>query len=532
MKRLLRIRYCLSFALCLYFFPSPAQQVFKTTTGNVIGYLEYLPPDYHKNSDDYPVVIFLHGRGEKGPDSKDPKTLSSGEKSLTRFGPPHYVKKGTQFPFILISPQLKSVFGDWPLWYIMEVIEHVKRTLRIDEQRIYLTGLSLGGGGVWTAAESHPGIFAAIAPVCGSRNAPSKAKLIADADLPVWAFHGDKDELIPFARTIQMVEAINSFHPDPRAKYTLYKGVKHNAWDRAYSPDHSEHNPNVYEWMLSHTLDKNYGNQEIANETPIVKAGGDRVIESTQRRLEIDASASDPDGTIVRYEWSKHSGRHVRMDGVNKARLILSDLRKGIYEFRITVTDDKGSRASDLVRVIVNDAGEKHLLAFAGPDRYLKLPVSYYTMAGGGTSPDGGITSYEWEQIDGPELKLSDTKTRIMKISDVTTPGKRTFLLTVRDNKGRVGRDHVRIYFDAPVSGRSATGPVEAGADPDNASEALREDAWRNSIVTIFDANGRRVFSGMWNKEKYSEVFAQKGIYIYRIKKADQPVKSGKIFIQ
>src|SRR5687768_3496595 len=118
MKRLSFLIYCLFLSAGLYV-TANAQQVFKTTKPSVIGYLEYLPRDYHNNSRDYPVVIFLHGRDEKGTNSKDPAALSKTINRVTKLGPPHYVKKGTQFPFILISPQLKSGHGNWPLSYIM-----------------------------------------------------------------------------------------------------------------------------------------------------------------------------------------------------------------------------------------------------------------------------------------------------------------------------------------------------------------------------------------------------------------------------
>src|SRR5690606_6351044 len=110
-----------------------SQQIFKTTSTSVIGYLEYLPKDYKNNTNKYPVVIFLHGVGERGPNSTDAKKLEKGIEPITKLGPPKHVKKGEQFPFILISPQLKVSFGDWPSWYVLEVINHVKKTLRIDE---------------------------------------------------------------------------------------------------------------------------------------------------------------------------------------------------------------------------------------------------------------------------------------------------------------------------------------------------------------------------------------------------------------
>jgi hypothetical protein len=530
MKRFSSLTFCLFLATVLTISAS-AQQVFKTTKPNVIGYLEYLPKDYQKSSADYPVVIFLHGIGERGPNSKDPVKLKDGESKLTKLGPPHYVKKGTEFPFILISPQLKSGYGDWPLWYIMEVIDHVKKNLRIDESRIYLTGLSLGGGGVWTAAEQHPDIFAAVAPVCGSRNALSKAKEIAAVDLPVWAFHGDKDNIIPWARTANMVNAINTFNPNPQAIFTKYKGVKHNAWDLAYQPDHSIHNPNVYEWMMSQSKKGAAQQQQIVNKAPSVSAGSDREITVDKKSIEIIASASDPDGKITKYEWTKTKGGNVRMERVTTTRLLLSGFAKGEYEFKLTVTDDKGLAVSDKVRLVVTEYSGTGLAALAGPDRYLKLPVTTYSMAGGATSRDGVITSYVWRQVDGEAVKLSDADTRVMRISDVKTPGKRTFTLTVKDSKGRIALDHVRIFFEPqPTSGDS----FDEAAVVDNSSNELTEGMmeWKDKFVTVYNERGQKLFDGKWSADRYQEVFQQKGLFIYRVNQPNHRMMSGKIFIQ
>ena len=107
-----------------------AQQTAKITSSG-IGYLEYLPQDYNKNTSDYPIVIFLHGIGEKGTTSTDPATLLSSVQKVANAGLPKYVKYGTQYPFILISPQLKSSYGTWPATYVMDVLNHVKQYLSL-----------------------------------------------------------------------------------------------------------------------------------------------------------------------------------------------------------------------------------------------------------------------------------------------------------------------------------------------------------------------------------------------------------------
>jgi len=328
-----------------------AQLAFKTTSPSTIGYYEYVPSDYNSNSNKYPIVIFLHGLGERGPNTTDKKILADNISKVAKHGPPKFVKSGTKFPFIMISPQLKNNYGNWPLWYVMEVIDHVKRYLRIDEKRIYITGLSLGGGGAWSMAQDYPKLFAALVPVCGGYNNQSKAVNIGKENIPVWASHGDLDNVVPVGKTVNMVKKINATTPTPNplAKITIYKGVKHNAWDYAYRVDTSLHKPNVYEWMLAQTNKKNAGNN-----IPTANAGGDQTkyLSSTSSTT-ISGSGSDSDGSITKYAWTKIAGPSASLSGTMSTKLKVSGLKAGTYYFRLQVTDDKGNTDSDYVRVIV-----------------------------------------------------------------------------------------------------------------------------------------------------------------------------------
>lgn len=328
-----------------------AQQVFKTTAPSTIAYYEYLPSDYNSNSNKYPIVIFLHGIGERGPNTTDLQILKDNIYKVAKIGPPMYVKNGTSFPFILISPQLKNNYGSWSSSYVMEVINHVKTYLRIDERRIYITGLSLGGGGAWVTMQDHPELFAAGVPVCGGYNSPSKAYKIAAENLPVWASHGSIDDVVPMSRTVNMVNAINAStpKPSPLAKLTIYTGVKHNAWSYAYRTDHSLHNPNVYEWMMSYTNTANHGNK-----IPVANASADQTkyVASTTSTT-ITASATDTDGSIAGYEWVKISGPTATLSGTTSQTLKVSSLKVGTYVFRLKVKDNVGNTDSDYVKVFV-----------------------------------------------------------------------------------------------------------------------------------------------------------------------------------
>src|SRR5690606_1918172 len=169
-----------------------AQQTPEVTSDG-IGYLQYLPDGYHGNTNKYPVVISLHGIVERGTSSTDRAAIIRDLPRVANVGLPKYVRQGKKYPFILISPQLKDKYGSWPPSYIIQVLKHVKKTLRIDDRRVYLTGLSLGGYGTWSTAGAYPEVFAAIGPICPGANALSKARDIAQEYVAIWAFPGTGD---------------------------------------------------------------------------------------------------------------------------------------------------------------------------------------------------------------------------------------------------------------------------------------------------------------------------------------------------
>jgi dienelactone hydrolase len=445
----------LAFAFIVVCFSSlqvTAQQVFKTTSPSTIAYYEYVPQDYHSNSNKYPVMIFLHGIGERGPNSTDPNILKQYISAVAKLGPPMYVKNGTQFPFILISPQLKNNYGTWPASYVMEVINHVKNTLRIDEKRIFLTGLSLGGGGVWMTAQDYPALFAAIAPVCGGYNTLSKACNIASENLPVWAFHGDIDTTVPLSRTVNMVNAINNCtpKPSPLAKLTIYPNVAHSAWTNAYKIDNSIHNPNLYQWVMSYTNTVNKGNK-----IPTANAGADVAVAATS--VTITGSGADIDGTINSFSWSQLTGpSKATLTNSTTSSLKVSNLLVGQYEFKLQVTDNSGNTDSDYVIVTVDGAAP---IANAGPDKNLALPTNAVTIVGSGTDSDGYITSYAWTKVSGSNAVISGANAATVNISSLVQ-GSYVFRLTVTDDKG------VKRSDDVTVSVTGTTNPVaNAGAD-------------------------------------------------------------------
>lgn len=193
-------------------------------------YLEYLPDGYTTSDNAFPLLIFLHGSGERG-DSLDLVKIH---------GVPKQIEKGDKFPFIVIAPQCKK--DEW--WRgpeLVALLNHLETKYRVDKSRIYVTGMSMGGYGTWAMALEAPQRIAAIVPVCGG-GLPHR--ICEVGGVPTWAFHGDKDNVVPITESEKMINATKKCGVE--AKLTVYEGGNHNAWDATYS------NPEVYKWLLEH----------------------------------------------------------------------------------------------------------------------------------------------------------------------------------------------------------------------------------------------------------------------------------------
>jgi len=195
-----------------------------------VHYLIALPEDYNQQ-DKCPLMIFLHGRGEWGNDLNRVKI----------HGPPRNVKDKNTTPFIIVSPQ--SPAGEW--WKVEKLgklLDHILATTKADPQRVYLTGLSMGGFGTWAWAAREPHRFAAAIPICGGGDPKNAERLI---NLPIWAFHGGKDNVVALSRSRTIVDAIQKAG-GTKVKLTVYPEAGHNSWTKTYD------NPEIYKWLLSH----------------------------------------------------------------------------------------------------------------------------------------------------------------------------------------------------------------------------------------------------------------------------------------
>ncbi|HEY8389304.1 MAG TPA: T9SS type A sorting domain-containing protein [Parasegetibacter sp.] len=224
---------------------------------NCRGFYEYLPQGYNSGGE-FPLIVFLHGQGELGNGGSElSRVLRNGIPKLANEGrfPASFNVNGVTHRFIVISPQ----FVEWPSPADVDaVIEYAKANYRVNNRRIYLTGLSMGGGAAWEYAGNNSNYarkLAAMIIVCGaSWPESSRAAVIAAAGVPVWAFHNDGDPTVPAYYSTDYVNHYNRLKSPglPDAKLTIFNSSSHNAWTRAYDPAYKDPstNKNIYEWAL------------------------------------------------------------------------------------------------------------------------------------------------------------------------------------------------------------------------------------------------------------------------------------------
>lgn len=195
-----------------------------------MNYLLYLPKRRAAAGGRFPLLLFLHGAGERG----------SNLNLVKRHGPPRMIENGIEFPFIVAAPQCpKNTW--WQTEPLAALLEHLLKRYPIDRRRIYLSGLSMGGYGTWALANTCPEKFAAIAPICGPQALIDPGRL---KKIPVWCFHGAMDDIVPIEHSLKMVRQIRNAGGD--ARLTIYPEAGHDAWTQAYSGNE------LYDWLLSH----------------------------------------------------------------------------------------------------------------------------------------------------------------------------------------------------------------------------------------------------------------------------------------
>jgi hypothetical protein len=374
--------------------------------------------------------------------------LSNGIPKYINAGHPmRFFWNGKWETFIVLSPQLSSAYGYWSNQYISAMLQHAKSNLRIDTNRVFLAGMSLGGGGVWTYATSslaNAKQLAAMSPVCGICSGGTWCNF-RDANLPVWAFHAQDDGSVGVGCTIGHINNINACSPPVKPYMTIWPNGNHWIWDRAFDTAHNWQNPNLFEWFLGQ-------NKSLpVNNRPAARAGNDITISIITGKVNLSGAAStDIDGSIVRYIWKKISGPSLgtiaNPVSTNGLTAVNGLAIAGVYAYELKAVDDRADYTLDTVLVTVTNSIVSNIppVAAAGPDRV--IAATNATLNGSNSyDPDGLIVSYKWRMVDGPgQFSIEDDNTSNPYVYNLAT-GTYKFQLEATDNAGAISLDTIVI---------------------------------------------------------------------------------------
>jgi predicted esterase len=361
----------------------------------LIGFLQFTPSDYN-NGQKHPLIVFMHGAGERGNGvSTIGSVAANGIPNLIQNGATmRFTVNGVTSSFVVLCPQLSTYCGTWPAYYTKNMIAYAKANLQIDTDRIYVTGLSLGGGGSWVYAFDslkNDLNIAALGVMSGTDdgNDANVCQTAATAHLPIWAFHCEDDPQVLYYNLnhIQGYLTACAGNNNPAPRFTYYKTGGHaGGWNNGYDTGHTTHlvdssqmggtgpascsftpTQNLYEWFLSN---KRAMPVAVVDALPVV----------TTTTTNFDASASySPTGPIASYAWSQTAGP-TSASIVGAATPVVSNLATGLYTFSLSITDILGATASTTTTVNVSAAAA--------------LPVTWVYFRGQG---NGASNLLQWE---------------------------------------------------------------------------------------------------------------------------------------
>jgi len=581
MKKL-SVLLCTIIASCLHAQLTQQSVSSLNAPGGRIYFYQYKPPHYN-NTDLFPLIISLHGGGEAGTD--DGASLLN----VTNYGLPQLVKNGgdgvLEFTwqgktegFIMLAPQTNpTLVNNWPVYYVDEMIEYGINNLRVDPNRIFLTGYSLGGKGVWqyaasstTAASKLAGLIPAAAiPVDAGTNFCN----IASSQVAVWVQHALHDEFGNVQQAIDYTNAINACQPLlVPAVDTIYPTGSHGIYmTKTYDFTNGSHYPNLFQWMLK--VNRNINTLTDQPPVPVI-AAGNTVDLITPVKVQdfpvLDGSGSSDDNIIMDYLWEQTGGpATILSDDINRQwptmKIVVPDgtvgIDPGLYSFRLRVKDYLTSMpghtqfATININVQLPASGHSAPATNAGPDHLLASTETYWLSQGAYKFYGSTFSSspFNWriikapvaapvtgslvpgiENFNGGPYPGNDNNVRFVNME---TPGDYEFEFSVTNNFSETGRDTIKLtrlssalpvnyaYFNGKNTGSSnvLTWATTSEINSDHF------DIKRSADGTSFSKTGTVNSKGgsLLTEYIYEDVNTPLGISYYRLSQVDKDGHSG-----
>ncbi len=515
---------------------------------NVGGYMESLPNDYAANpTKKYPLIIFLHGSGELGNGSATSldvlRRVAIPRLLWSKQFPSSFSYGGKSYSFIVVSPQMKTV-NDWTN-SIQAVIDYCKKTYRVDADRIYLTGLSLGGVTTWeysaNSVDRGKGLAAALLVCPGAYPTAWQLSNISQSQLPIWVTNNSNDPINAASGAQSLVNAINNTVPKPPTAWlTIFNKSGHDAWTQTYDPAFTQNGLNVYQWMLSHSRSTG---QTTTPPTLTANAGANQVIMLPTNSVTLDASGSSvSSGSITSYTWTKVSGPSSgTISSPSSAKTSVTNLVAGTYSFQVTVKDSYGSTATAKVTVTVNVSTDPPYVN-AGKGGTITLPENSFTLDGSTSKASAGntIVSYKWVKTSGPAGGNITSPTNVITTVTNLQEGTYVYDLYVTDSRGSSRSGGTTIYVKPAQTNASTDPPTAVPSKPGYITLPVNTYSYDGSASTA--SSGNTIVSYLWTKRsgpaggnitspnsvKTTITNLQEGYYIFDLTVTDNNGRTGR----
>ncbi len=410
-------------------------------------------------------MVAFAGSGELGDGSagvlEKVENVGIGKLLKLKTFPATFTVGGVSYSFIVICPQMKSE-NDWQN-SIQAILDYAKANYRVDEKKVYLTGLSLGGVGTFSYCASttwRGQTLAAAVLVCPGTGANAfQLKNIAASQIPFWVTNNADDPINSATQATALVNSINTTSPPPPTKSLLTifpaAGRGHDAWTQTYDPSFTQEGLNVYQWMLSKSR------ASVPAPLVITNAGPDQTITLPTNSVTLDASKSRvTSGAIYSYTWTKFSGPSSGVLSLVSGGLQgnLTGLAAGKYVYQLVVRDMLGNSAIDMVTINVNSTNNVSTdppTANAGANQIITLPVNTAKLDGSASAASAGntIVSYKWTKATSSPSggDIASSTSAVTTVSNLIA-GTYTYSLLVTDNRGATKTATTTIIVNAAAT--------------------------------------------------------------------------------
>ncbi|MEX6688932.1 PKD domain-containing protein [Danxiaibacter flavus] len=487
----------LSFAIALNVSSQTFTPITTYISPNIGGYWEYLPADYATSNKTYPLLLFFHGKGERGSGSQTDLQL------ILTYGPPKVIADGLfpktitvggkNYSYIVISPQLANTAIETAQDFNI-LMNYIRHHYRIDDSRVYLSGLSLGAGRILYSASSSMSDANSVAGIVSASTDWSgdtlQSSTLAATNMPLWFATNTEDPTIPYTYTLWWYDFLSAYTPpmNPKPLLDTFGVSGHDSWTKLFDPTFRPRGVNVYEWLLQYTRGTDTATRRVY---PYISVPDTVTLPVKGITLDGSASSTDSGALIISYKWKVLSGpAGYQLNNSTASIATLTKLSPGKYTIQLTVSNNKGVSGSSNA-VVVTVQGPNPLAVAQAPSS-ISLPVDSVTLDGSASyDPLGTIASYNWSCIGGPSgYVFNSTTNKVVKVTSLTG-GIYDFVLKVKNNRGYESSDTVSVL----VKNATVTGPVAVIRNPGlvtGTSATLDASA-------SYTAAGRTITKWQWN---------------------------------